>query len=150
MCATVAAVNNYQKEKQFMELNSVADEKKKVTVWRNGEIKEIHQDLVLVGDIVAVNEGMEVPADGVLFESNEVTIDESSMTGETLPVIKYTLEACVRRSSVKGSEVDVHSNFSPVVMGGTRVLTGEGKMIIIVVGPDSCMGKIRAMLEQEE
>jgi P-type E1-E2 ATPase len=100
-----------------------------------------------VGDIVAVNEGMEVPADGVMFESNEVTIDESSMTGETNPVVKYTLDGCIRRSSVRGSEIaDAHSNFSPVVMGGTRVLTGEGKMIIIVVGPDSCMGKIRAML----
>jgi P-type E1-E2 ATPase len=99
-----------------------------------------------VGDIVAVNEGMEVPADGVMFESNEVTIDESSMTGETNPVVKYTLDGCIKRSSVRGSEIDAHSNFSPVVMGGTRVLTGEGKMIIIVVGPDSCMGKIRAML----
>ena len=39
VCATVAAVNNYQKEKQFMELNSVADEKKKVTVWRDGKLR---------------------------------------------------------------------------------------------------------------
>lgn len=99
---------------------------------------------------MAVNEGMEIPADAVLFESNEVTIDESSMTGETNPVVKYTLNGCLRRSSIRASDVGSHSNFSPVIMGGTRVLTGEGKMLIIVVGPDSCMGKIRAMLEQEE
>lgn len=39
VCAGVAALNNYQKEMQFIELNSVADEKKKVTVWRDGEVK---------------------------------------------------------------------------------------------------------------
>lgn len=58
MCAFVAAGNNYQKERQFIELNSVADEKKRVTVWRGGATLEIHQDLVLVGDIVNVVEGM--------------------------------------------------------------------------------------------
>ena len=35
-------------------------------------------------------------------------------------------------------------------MGGTRVLTGEGKMVVIVVGDESCMGKIKALLNQEE
>jgi magnesium-transporting ATPase (P-type) len=47
------------------------------------------------------------------------------------------------------SEVDmkpVHS--SPIIMSGTRVLTGSGKMVIIVVGPESCLGKIRGILEQ--
>lgn len=58
VCAFVAAGNNYQKERQFIELNSVADEKKRVTVWRGGATLEIHQDLVLVGDIVSVVEGM--------------------------------------------------------------------------------------------
>lgn len=55
VCATVTAVNNYQKERQFMKLNSVADEKKRVSVWRSGLPLEIHQDFVLVGDIVAIN-----------------------------------------------------------------------------------------------
>lgn len=67
VCASVAAGNNYQKEKQFIELNSVADGKKKVSVWRGGQLMEIHQDLVLVGDIVGINEGMEIPADGILI-----------------------------------------------------------------------------------
>ncbi len=55
MCATVTAVNNYQKERQFMKLNSVADEKKRVSVWRSGLPLEIHQDFVLAGDVVAIN-----------------------------------------------------------------------------------------------
>lgn len=53
----------------------MADERKKVSVRRNGVAMELHQDLVLVGDIISVNEGMEVPADGILLEANEITID---------------------------------------------------------------------------
>ena len=55
VCASVTAVNDYQKERQFQKLNEVADEKKKVTVRRDGITMEIHQDFVLVGDVVAIN-----------------------------------------------------------------------------------------------
>ena len=67
VCAVVTAVNDYQKERQFMSLNSVADEKKKVTVRRDGIVMELHQDFVLVGDVVSISEGMEIPADGLLI-----------------------------------------------------------------------------------
>lgn len=63
----VTAVNDYQKERQFLALNSVADEKKKVTLKRDGITMELHQDFLLVGDVVNINEGMEVPADGILI-----------------------------------------------------------------------------------
>lgn len=79
--ATVTSVNDYQKERQFIKLNSVIDERKRVSVTRNGELIEIHQDFVLVGDIVQINEGMEIPADGILLQANEITTDESAMTG---------------------------------------------------------------------
>lgn len=42
---------------------------------------EIHQDFVLVGDMISINEGMEIPADGILIESNDIATDESAMTG---------------------------------------------------------------------
>jgi magnesium-transporting ATPase (P-type) len=67
ICSLVTAINNYSKERQFQQLNNVADERKRVTVRRDGEIIEIHQDDVLVGDIVSINEGMEVPADGIVL-----------------------------------------------------------------------------------
>ena len=51
----MTSINNYQKERQFITLNSVADSKKKVTAWRDGSPIEIHQDFVLVGDVVAIN-----------------------------------------------------------------------------------------------
>ena len=67
VCASVTAVNDYQKERQFLELNSVADERKIVTVRRAGNNLELNEDQLLVGDIVTVIEGMQLPADGILF-----------------------------------------------------------------------------------
>jgi P-type E1-E2 ATPase len=75
ICALVAAINDYSKERQFQQLNSVADSRKRVTLRREGVLMEIHQDEVLVGDVVNVNEGMEVPADAILLEANEITTD---------------------------------------------------------------------------
>ena len=56
--AGVTAVNDYQKERQFMKLNEVSDARKTVSLKRSGTLQQIHQDKVLVGDIVQLNEGM--------------------------------------------------------------------------------------------
>lgn len=48
----------------------MADEKKKVSAIRNNILMEVHQDFILVGDIVLLTEGMEIPADGILIEAN--------------------------------------------------------------------------------
>lgn len=87
-------------------MNAVADDKKRVSLWRNGVPIEIHQDFVLVGDVVAINEGMEVPADGILLESNDITTDESAMTGEIDPIQKNVLGLCAQklREIVKNDE----------------------------------------------
>lgn len=65
--ATVTAVNDYQKERQFMKLNSEADSRKRVNLRRRGELIELHQDDLLIGDVVQLTEGMEIPADGYLL-----------------------------------------------------------------------------------
>lgn len=57
----------------------------------------MHQDDLLVGDVVQLAEGMEIPADGFLIESNEITTDESAMTGETDPIHKNTFDKCQRK-----------------------------------------------------
>lgn len=67
LCSLVTAGNNYSKERQFKLLNKVADERKRVTVRRGGQLQEIHQDDLLVGDIVNVCEGMEIPADALVL-----------------------------------------------------------------------------------
>lgn len=75
VCAMVTAVNDYQKEREFQNLNSVADEKKHVTVHRDGITLDLHQDFVLVGDIVELTTGMEIPADGILLQASDISTD---------------------------------------------------------------------------
>lgn len=98
---------------------------------------------------------MEIPADGVVLEAAELTSDESAMTGETDPIKKNTLYNCVEirdKIIAEGHKntATAHDVPSPIVLSGTRILTGEGKFIITVVGDSSCVGKIRALLSQSD
>ena len=98
---------------------------------------------------------MEVPADGIVLEASDLTCDESAMTGEADPIKKLTLRDCViRQSEVEESGeknlADRHEIPTPVLMSGTKVLSGEGKMVVIVVGKESCIGRVREKIEQEE
>ena len=67
--------------KEFAILNQVNDEEP-VQVWRNGAVTQIPRKYVVVGDIVVVNTGDEIPADGRLLEAASMSVDESTLTGE--------------------------------------------------------------------
>lgn len=90
---------------------------------------------------------MEIPADGFLLEGYDLTLDESAMTGETDPLKKSTLSQCldiredIYRDNLRNTS-DSHAVPSPALLSGTRVLTGEGLFVVIVVGENSCVGKI--------
>ncbi len=90
---------------------------------------------------------MEIPADSFLLEGHEVTTDESAMTGETEPMKKANIRQCIEirneiiRENSKNTS-DSHSIPSPAILSGTRVLSGEGRLVIAVVGSNSCVGKI--------
>ena len=105
----------------------------------------------MVGEIVQIFEGMEIPADCLALEAAELSCDESAMTGETDPVKKNVYECCLEaRNKIKleGNENTAgrHEVASPILLSGTRVLSGEGKMMVMVVGDSSCVGKIQALL----
>jgi len=90
---------------------------------------------------------MEIPGDSLVIEASELTADESAMTGETDPVKKNIISYCIdKRNSIieEGAKNTAgrHEVPSPILMSGTRVLSGEGRMLIIVVGEASCVGKI--------
>jgi len=75
----------------------VADSKKVLNVIRDGKTLEIHQSEVMVGDLVLLREGMQLPADGLLVKEIEVLCDESAMTGETDPLKKETMIGCISK-----------------------------------------------------
>lgn len=107
----------------------MADSRKRASVKRKGEQRELHQDDLLVGDVVQLNEGMEIPADGFLIEANEISTDESAMTGETDPIHKNIYEKCLKKQQeiIEHGEKNVsgkHDVPSPIILSGTRMLTG--------------------------
>ena len=153
----VGSFNNYNKESDFRDLKKKNESKKTVTIKRNGQIEVISGDLVLVGDLVKIEEGMNVIADGILTEGNNITIDESAMTGETDMVEKDVYEECIKQ---RDKFYDTNPNFkgkipenyhhkikSPIISSGTQIASGDGWIVIIAVGPNSQNGKILSMIE---
>ena len=81
--------------------------------------------------------------------------DESAMTGETDPIKKDSLANCIKQRNEVISEgrqetAKNHTVLSPILLSGTRVMTGEGYFMVMVVGDLSCVGKISAILRTEE
>ena len=66
-----------------------------MTLCRDGITLDLHQDFLLVGDVVDIVTGMEIPADGMLLEATDITTDESAMTGESEPIKKAILKDCI-------------------------------------------------------
>ena len=90
---------------------------------------------------------MEIPSDCVVLQASEITADESAMTGETDPIKKDTIENSIaRRNEIRneGGQNSANKNDVPsiVMLSGTKVLNGEGLMVVIVVGDDSCLGRV--------
>ena len=121
----------YDANKKFDLLNAVGEETP-VTVRRNGKIQEIPRKEVVVGDIVILNTGEEVPADGTLLEAISLQINESTLTGE-LMVNKTIDEASFDEEATYPSNE---------VMRGTTVTDGHGVMRVNKVGDATEIGKV--------
>ena len=156
LVVNITAYINYKKERQFSILNEESEASKKITIIRNGTILEdIRMDQVFVGDLVIIKPGMEIAGDGLVIEAYSLLLDESSMTGETKPMIKETIENCENKKNKllkeKGlGHLGLHDVPSPIILSGTRVKNGNGKMIVINVGNNSAIGKIKEIMTSGE
>lgn len=130
----------YDANKKFDLLNAVGEETP-VMVIRNGKVHEIPKKDIVVGDVVILNTGDEIPADGVLLEAVSLQVNESSLTGE-LMVNKTTDEA----------HFDEEATYpSNSVMRGTTVTDGHGVMCVERVGDTTEIGKVaRQATEQSQ
>ena len=121
----------YQADKEFAILNKVNDDEP-VEVIRNANTTQIPRRDVVVGDIVLINTGEEIPADGELIEATLLHVDESTLTGEPM-CTKTTIE----------SEFDADATFpSNHVMKGTKVMEGHGIMRVLAIGDHTEQGKV--------
>ena len=128
----------YDANKKFDLLNAVGEETP-VTVRRNGKIQEIPRKEVVVGDIVILNTGEEIPADGTLLEAISLQVNESTLTGE-LMVNKTTDEASFDEEATYPSNE---------VMRGTTVTDGHGIMQVNKVGDATEIGKVATQATEQ-
>ena len=127
----IAFIFELKADKQFSVLNQVNDDEM-VEVIRNGNTTSIKKKDVVVGDIVVLNTGEEIPADGELLEAVTLNVDESSLTGE--PICHKTIHE---------QEFDKDATFpSNHVMRGTKVMEGHGIFKVLAVGDKTENGKV--------
>ncbi len=131
LATTLAFIFEQRANKAFQILNQVNDDEL-VEVMRNGTTTTIPRKDVVVGDIVIINTGDELPADGELLDAVTLSVDESTLTGEPL---------CVKTTDPKDFDKDA-TYPSNHVMRGTKVMEGHGVMRVLKVGDSTEMGKV--------
>lgn len=129
LVVVVTAVSDYKQSLQFQNLN---DEKRNIhlEVVRGGRRVEVSIYDLVVGDVIPLNIGNQVPADGVLIAGHSLALDESSMTGESKIVNK-------------------DANKDPFLMSGCKVADGNGVMLVTGVGVNTEWGLLMASISED-
>jgi Ca2+-transporting ATPase len=127
----VAFLSEYRSDQEFEKLNANKDAIQ-VKVLRDGAVHVVPLEDVVVGDLVLLEMGDEIPADGRVVKANELLLDQSLMTGESEPVKKH---------AVRGENDD-----GSIAWRGTQVIDGIGQMTATNVGDDTMLGAIARKL----
>jgi P-type Ca2+ transporter type 2C len=133
----VGFLQEYKAENTMQALNKMVSEK--TTVIRNGKKELIDTTKLVTGDIVYLDEGSKVPADTRILESYSLKVDESIITGESLPVNKHAIKKLNEKNYFEGN---LRSN--------TLIVSGSCLGIIFATGMDTSFGKIASMVMEEE
>ncbi len=124
----VTSGNNWVKERKFRAIYLLQSEKQ-VRVRRGGASLSVLAQTVQVGDVMELEQGDQLQADGLLVDSNRFAVDESALTGETLPVKK--------------------SAERPFLFAGTEVTEGRARVLVTAVGELSTAGQIQKLLNEQ-
>ena len=136
LASFISTLSEYGSEKAFAKLQEESS-KTKCKVKRNGKIEEITIDEVVYGDIVLLETGDKIPADGILIKG-ELNIDESSLNGESKEVHKKAIEGYSKESKEN------------VVYRGTTVYSGLAIMQVNKVGNNTFYGKLALELQEKQ
>ena len=128
-------------EKAFEALNKIYDNIT-VKVIRDGQTIVVARQLLTVGDLVLLESGDKIVADGRLIESNSLSVDESALTGESQSTFKNA--NAILKSGIPLAERE------NCVYSGTFVKTGEGKMVVTAVGDSTEIGNIAGELKSKQ
>ncbi|MBY0459346.1 MAG: HAD-IC family P-type ATPase, partial [Gemmataceae bacterium] len=132
----VAFLSEFRSDREFEKLNATRDAIR-VKVQRGGTIRTVPLEEVVVGDVVSLEMGDEIPADGRLLKATELRVDQALMTGESVPVKKSVADA---------DEIAATPDTPACVFRGTQVVDGVGLMAVATVGDDTMLGHIARKL----
>ena len=134
-----ASLGTYQYQKAEKSLNSLRDLSSPISyVIRNNEVKKIRSYELICGDVVVINTGDIISADGRIIEEESLEINESSLTGESLPIKK-------NNKTLNNENIEI-SDQKNMVFSGTFCTKGRGKYIVCNVGMETVIGKIASKL----
>lgn len=140
----VGALNDWQKERQFVKLNKKKEERN-VKLVRSGKTQEVSIHDILVGDVLLVEPGDILPVDGIFITGHNVKCDESSATGES-DILRKTPAEEVYRAMEAGEPL---KKMDPFMISGAKVQEGIGRMLVTATGIHSSYGKTMMALREE-
>ncbi|URE15088.1 Calcium-transporting ATPase [Musa troglodytarum] len=129
LVSVVSAVSNFRQMKRFDRLSAECNNIN-VSVVRDGHRQDVSIADVVVGDVVFLKIGDQVPADGIFLQGHSLQIDESSMTGESHPV-------------------DIDASKNPFLTSGVKVIDGYASMLVTGVGMDTTWGEMMSTITRE-
>ncbi|MBM3889717.1 MAG: cation-translocating P-type ATPase [Verrucomicrobia bacterium] len=143
----VMGITFYQEHKSERALEALRDlSSPRASVIRDGQQKRIAGRDVVRGDLLIVREGDRVPADALLLDATSLSVDESLLTGESVPVRKSAVEGRQQTAEVRHPGGDD----TPFIFSGTLVVQGQGLAEVQAVGIHTEMGKIGKTLQTVE
>jgi Ca2+-transporting ATPase len=136
-----AVLGVVQENKAEQALNALKEMTKAlVKVLRDGKVSQVEVDNLVPGDVILLDAGDSIPADGRLFESASLMVNEAALTGESVPVEKDL-------KIIEGEDVSIGDRKN-MVFRGTTITGGRGKAIVTGTGMNSELGKIAQMLQE--
>ncbi|KAK7285291.1 hypothetical protein RJT34_20057 [Clitoria ternatea] len=129
LVVVVTALSNFRQERQFDKLSKISNNIK-VEVVRNGRPQQLSIFDVVVGDIVSLKIGDQVPADGLFLSGHSLQVDESSMTGES-------------------DHVEIEAIKCPFLLSGAKVVDGYAQMLVTSVGANTAWGQMMSSISRD-
>lgn len=136
--AVIGYVTESESERTIQSLKKVVHPVARVK--RDGEFIKVAADEIVIGDLIALRSGDYVPADARIVEKNQLSIDESALTGESVPVTKETAALQLKNAPL--------ADRKNMVYMGTLVLGGHGLAVVVATGKFTEMGQIQTLLQE--
>lgn len=115
----------------------------KAAVWRDGRLTEVSAEEIVPGDVLSIEAGTQIAADGVWLEARDIQVSQAALTGESIPVVKHTHPSLTQNIEMPSVQVDEAKYFGYM---GTNCVSGKGKLVVLATASATQIGHIATQL----